>query len=172
MAGCGIAQARFIQHAISKQHDVDIDVARTFDLASADVPSIASICNTYCSNCRGRQFGVDRGHAVQKPGLVGTSTGWVSYKEDTASKCPAGQALDRRAQIGGAIAQIRSQRQVGCFAHRASFVSSSRNNASKKPTSAPEFSGVTEERASLRTSVSTKVTFLTVIGCRSSIEMP
>jgi hypothetical protein len=108
-------QARFIDHTISKQQDIDVNDARPF------VPNPPAAHPLFDRKSEGQQVarrlgGFQRNRAVEKPRLIMEiyRLGFVK-----AGRCGHGsrlcQTFEGITKIGYAIAHVRSQRQVDEF---------------------------------------------------------
>jgi len=106
-------QTGLIDHAISEQHQVNINIARSL-LALAETPH-----GRLDLQCRLEQFlrclpGFDCGYAVEKPGLVGEVVrnidrlGLIECGDGQQSSGYI-QLREGGAQVGGTVSEVRSQ---------------------------------------------------------------
>ncbi len=90
-------QAGLIYHVVSEQHHVDIDFARTF-LAHAETTHLGFDSQCQLEQFSRRHLGLDRGHAVQKPGLLGTCPEYRRAESRTSGDCQQRGPLSNGAQ--------------------------------------------------------------------------
>jgi len=114
-------QAGLIHDLIAKQHDVDVNLARTL-FARAETAHVGFDAQRKLEQLARRLLRLDGQRAVQKPGLVGDidRLSFIERGDGEHAAC-CSQLFDGREQVGGAISQIRAQRQVCDFAHEHSF---------------------------------------------------
>ena len=119
--GMGDLQVRLIHDAVGEEHHVDINLARAF-IAHAKASHGRFHLQGKLEQFSRRFLRFYRHHAVQKPGLVG-NVHWLGFIPCGNRQQPARhfQLFDRLAQVGCAISQVRSQRQISGFRHGVSF---------------------------------------------------